>query len=168
VGNQTFDQVPFHLTDRIFKSQASPSPHNNHAASILLGVDLSHAYRVHLLLNTGNGFDRFHGRIIGQVLAYCDGTRISVADLQLGKNVREWQVADGIVSSAPRTQEVWSGVRADLPNIKGQIDVLTLDLPDACRSGRLTNLEIVDSSASTVNSLDPALNLAAVTVEYYR
>jgi hypothetical protein len=46
--------------------------------------------------------------------------------------------------------------------------VLSLDLPGTCQSGTLNALEIVDSSATSVNALDPALNLIGVSVEYYQ
>jgi hypothetical protein len=44
--------------------------------------------------------------------------------------------------------------------------MLTIELPTTCQEGRLNGLEIVDTSRETTNSLDPALNLVAVTVEY--
>jgi len=128
-------------------------------------MDVLQTCRVHLLLNTGNGFNQFNGRVIGRVVAYCDGASISVADLQLGRDVREWHIADNVVSTASRAQQVWSGALANFPNLTGHIDMLSLDLPSGCRSGRLTALEVIDSSTSTVNSLDPALNLIGITVE---
>ena len=50
----------------------------------------------------------------------------------------------------------------------GHIDLLSLDLPSNCLHGRLTGIEIIDLSSSTVNSLDPSLNLAGFTVERYQ
>jgi hypothetical protein len=104
----------------------------------------------------------------GRVVAYCDGVAIPVADLQLGRDLREWHMADNVVSSASRPRQVWSGAIRAFPNLSGHYDMLSLDLPGACQSGRLTALELVDSSASTVNSLDPGLNLVGVTVEHYQ
>jgi len=167
-GDITLGGIPFQLSERVFKSQASPSPHNNHPTSILLSMNVSQAYRVHLLLNTGNGFNQFNGRVIGQVVAHCNGDSIPVTDLRLGREVREWHVADNVVSVASHARQVWSGTLADFPDLTGHIDMLSLDLPSACQNEKLTALEIIDSSATAVNSLDPALNLIGVTVEHYQ
>jgi hypothetical protein len=91
-----------------------------------------------------------------------------VTDLQLGRDVREWHPADNIVSAASRVNQVWQGNIAGYPNLTGYIDMLSLDLPLACQDGRLSAVEIVDTSVETVNSLDPALNVIAITVEYYQ
>jgi hypothetical protein len=165
-GSITLGGIPFYLTREIFTSQASSFPHSGYPTSAVLSVDVPRVVRVHLLLNTGNGFREFDGKVIGQVVARCSGVTIPVADLQLGQDVREWHSAHNVVSIAPRARQVWSGPLAGSPDLIGQIDMLSLDLPTTCQSGRLTALEIVDSSVSTVGSLDPALNLAGVTVEY--
>jgi hypothetical protein len=167
-GSITLNGVPFQLSDMVFKSQASPSPDNSYPTSVLLLMDVPRACRVHLLLNTGNGFRQFNGKSIGQVVAHCNGTSLTVTDLQLGRDVCEWHAAHNVVSGASRAQQVWSGTIADFPDLTGHIDMLSLDLPNACRSGRLTALEVIDSSTSTVDSLDPALNLIGITVEHYQ
>lgn len=167
-GDVTLGGVLFHLSEWVFKSQASPSPHNTFPTSAWVAADVSQAYRMHLLLNTGNGFNQFSGMVIGQVWAYCDDTPIFVTDLQLGRDVREWHVADNVVSTASRARQVWSGPITGFPDLNGDIDMLSLDLPNACRSGKLTAIEIIDTSASAVNSLDPALSLIGITVEYYQ
>jgi hypothetical protein len=166
-GNTTLGGVPFQLSEAVFKSQASPSPDSAYPTSVLLEVNVPQAHRVHLLLNTGNGLNRFSGRTIGQVVAYCDGVAVPVTDLQLGRDVREWHASSNVVSTASRAQEVWTGALINFPNLTGSIDMLSLDLPYDCWDGEFTALEIIDSSASTVNSLDPALNLVGVTVEHY-
>lgn len=167
-GDVTLGGVPFQLSESVFKSQASPSPNGGYPTSVLLSMDVPQARRVHLLLNAGNGFSQFNGKTIGQVVAHCGGDSIPVTDLQLGQEVREWHAANNVVSTASRAQQVWSGALADFPDLTGYIDMLSLDLPSACQDGRLTAVEVIDSSASTVNSLDPALNLIGVTVEYYQ
>jgi len=167
VGNVTLDGVPFQLSERVFKSQASPSPNNGYLTHITLPVDVSRAKRLHLLLTTGNGFKQFSGMMIGEIMVHCDDIPMSVTDLQLGRDVREWHVADNVVSTASRVRQVWSGAITNFPNLTGHIDMLSLDLPEACLNGNLTGIEIIDSSTSTVNSLDPALNLIGVTVEHY-
>jgi hypothetical protein len=168
VGDTTLGGVPYQLSGAVFKSQASPSPDSGYPTSVRLPVDVSQAHRVHLLLNTGNGLNQFNGRTIGQVVAYCDGVAVPVTDLQLGRDVREWHASHNVVSTASRAQQVWTGALAGFPNLTGFVDMLSLDLPDDCRSGKLTALEIIDSSTSTVNSLDPALNLVGATVEHYQ
>ena len=166
VGDIVLDGIPFQLSEQIFKSQASTAPDEGYPTGALVPTDVSHAHKLHLLINTGNGFAQFDGQAIGQVIVTCDDTGIPVADLSLGQNIREWQLAHNVIYTASRAQEVWVGERADQPHLEGHIDLLSLDLPEACRSGRLTALEIIDTSAETVGSLDPALNLFGVTVEY--
>ena len=167
-GDVTLGSVPFQLSVDIFKSQASPAPNNGYPTSVLLATDVPRAVRVHLLLTTGNGFNEFNGRVVGRVVAYCDGSAIPVADLQLGRDIREWHGQPNVVSAAPRARQVWSGPMANFPDLTGHIDMLSLDLPGACQTGRLTGLELIDSSATTVNSLDPAFNFTGLTVEHYQ
>lgn len=167
-GDIVLGSVPFRLSERVFKSQASPAPNDEYPTSIFLTTDLPRAYRVYLLLNTGNGFHAFSGSVIGEVRAYCDGTPVTVAELELGQDVREWHAAGNVVSSASRPQAVWSGSIEGFPDLTGHIDMLSLELPESCLRGHLTGLEVLDTSSSTVGSLDPSLNLVGVTVEYYR
>jgi hypothetical protein len=166
VGDMVFDGVPFQLAERIFKSQASPAPDDGYPTSILLPTEVPHAQKLHLLINTGNGFAQFDGQAIGQVIVTCDDTETLVADLRLGQDIREWQLAHNVIYTASRARQVWVGARADQPHLTGHIDLLSLDLPEACRNGRLTALEITDTSVETVDSLDPALNLFGATIEY--
>jgi hypothetical protein len=166
VGDMVLDGIPFQLTEQIFKSQASPAPDDGYPTSILLPTEVPHAQKLHLLINTGNGFAQFDGQAIGQVIVTCDGVETPVADLRLGQDVREWQLAHNVIYTASRVRQVWVGARADQPHLTGHIDLLSLDLPETCHSGRLTTIEIIDTSTNTVESLDPALNLFGVTVEY--
>jgi serine/threonine-protein kinase len=167
-GSVTFGGIPFQISDRIFKSQAAPAPSNGYPTRALLSTDVYRASGVHLLLTTGNGFNAFSGRVVGRVLATCDGSQFLVTDLQLGRDVREWHGAENVVSTASRARQVWRGPIAGFPDLEGHIDMLSLDLPEACQRGTLTALEVVDSSAETVESLDPALNFTGATVEYYQ
>jgi serine/threonine protein kinase len=167
-GDVTMDSVPFRLTERVFKSQASPSPNNGYPIAVSLSADVPRAYRLHLLLTAGNGFSRFQGEAFGRVLAHCGENRAVVTELRLGRDLREWHVADNVVSTASRARQVWSGVIAGFPNQVGHVDMLSLDLPPECRSDGLTAVEVVDDSVNTVDSLDPAFTLIGVTVEYYQ
>ena len=164
-GDVTLGGVPFRLTERLFKSQASSAPNDGYPTRARLSMDLRQAQRVHLLLTTGNGFNEFNGQVVAQVVAECGGSAVPVADLALGREVREWHVAGNVVSTAPRAQQVWSGPIKGFPDLLGHYDMLSLDLPEECRTGTLTALEVLDTSADTASSLDPALNLVGVTVE---
>jgi hypothetical protein len=164
-GDVTLGGVPFQLSEWIFKSQASSSPDNSYPTRISLPVNVLQASRLHLLLTAGNGFNQFDGMVVGEVVVRCDGTSMSVTDLQLGRDIREWHVAGDVVSTASRVRQVWSGAITNSSHLTGHIDMLSLDLPTACLSGGLTAIEIVDSSTSTVNSPDPALNIIGITVE---
>jgi hypothetical protein len=167
-GTVTLSGVPFQLSNRVFKSQASSAPHNNYPTRMSVSLNVPNVYRVHLLLNSGNGFTQFNEKVIGVVFAHCNDSSIRVTDLVLGRDIREWHVEDNVVSTSSRTQQVWTGVIIDFPNLSGHIDMLSLDLPKECQNAKLTGLEIIDSSVDTVGSLDPALNIIGITVEYYQ
>jgi hypothetical protein len=165
-GQHTLAEIPFELSADIFKSQSSSLPNAGYPTSIQFSTDIPAASRAYLLLNTGNGFAQFEGQAIGQVTVRCGGTSIIVTELRLGQDVREWHLAHNVVYTADRTQQVWTGALAEYPHLTGHIDMLILDLTESCRNGRLTSLEIADTSAGIVGSLDPALNLFGITIEY--
>jgi hypothetical protein len=167
-GQRTLGDIPFELSANIFKSQSASSPGDAYSAHVLFPMDVPQASRAHLLLNTGNGFAQFDGQVIGQVVAHCDDVPILVTDLQLGRDVREWHLAYNVVYTVERARQVWVGTLAGYPGVDGHIDLLSLDLPPACQEGTLTAIEIADTSADTVGSRDPALNLFGVTIEYRR
>jgi len=166
VGDVNLEGIPFQLSDRIFKSQASSPPYDGYPTRALLPTDVPQAYRIHLLLNTGNGLNYFNGQNIGQIVVYCNKQTAILKDLQLGRDVREWHAASNVVFTASEVRQVWSGTIAGHSDLVGYIDMLTFDLPGMCQDGRLTALEIIDTSVSNVDSLDPALDLIGITVEY--
>lgn len=167
-GQHTLGDIPFDLSAEIFKSQSSSPTDGDLPISVLFRADIPQASKAHLLLNTGNGLAQFEGQIVGQIIAYCGDTSSSITDLRLGQDVREWHLAHNVVYTAERPQQVWTGALAEYPHLTGHIDLFSLDLPEACKSGSLTALEIADTSLDTVGSLDPALNLFGVTIEYHR
>jgi hypothetical protein len=165
-GNVMLDNVPFYFSDKIFKSQASTPPYDTYPTSIKLVETVPQAYKVHLLLNTGNGFSEFKHKTVGQVLAYCDETPMAISHLRLGIEIREWHTGDNVISKANYVHTVWYAPIIGSPGQEGYIDKLTICLPTACQTGALTAIEIVDTSTDTVDSLNPAINLAGVTIEY--
>jgi hypothetical protein len=78
--------------------------------------------------------------------------------------VREWHNGPGIITVAPLARSVWSEPITN--DVRGTIDLLSLELPEVCQNGRLTSIELIDSSTETVGSLDPAFNLVGISVEY--
>jgi eukaryotic-like serine/threonine-protein kinase len=167
-GNVTFLTIPFNLAPRIFKSQAEPAPNDAYPPAATLSLQIQQPQDVHLLLTAGNGYTRFRGSAIGQVQATCDGNVYTLTTLELGRNVREWHAEGDVVSTARETQQVWSGPIAGFPNLNGHVDMLTLALPEPCRTGTLTALTVRDSSVETAGSRDPALNLIALTVAHHQ
>lgn len=166
-GEIELDGVPFNLSSRIFKSQATSEPHNAYPIEAVVNLRIAKAQHVSLLLTAGNAFARYNGRQVGEVWATCDGVEYSIATLELGRNLREWHTVGAVVTDAPETQVVWRGTLADFPNLTGHIDMLTLPLPVACQEGTLTMLRIRDLSTETLDSLDPALNFIGLAVAYY-
>ena len=164
-GEVQFNGIPFNIGDKVFKSQASPAPHNVAPERIVVYASLPEPQRLHLLLNTGNGFNRFNGQIVAQVIASCKGTPYVVRDLRLGEDVREWHSAANVVSTAGNSVQVWPENGSNSTSV-GHIDLLSLDLPVECQQSQLDRVEILDTSAATTGSLDPALNLVGITVEY--
>ena len=80
--------------------------------------------------------------------------------------MREWHLAYNVVYDVERATQVWTGTLAEYPDLTGHIDLLSLDFPAPCRESTLKAIEVIDTSTDTVGSLDPALNLFGVTVEY--
>ncbi|MBN2003993.1 MAG: hypothetical protein JXA21_11615 [Anaerolineae bacterium] len=158
--------IPFELSASIFKSQSASSPGEDYPVGAFLEMDIPHPVKVHLLLNTGDGFTEFEGQVVGRVLARCGAGDILVGDLQLGRDVREWHLAYNVVYEVERAAQVWTGTLAGAPDLTGHIDLLSLALPKACQDDTLQALELIDTSADTVGSRDPALNLFGLTVEY--
>lgn len=164
VGEITLGEVPFQLATSIFKSQASASPFTEAPVRLPLAANIPQAQQLHLLLTLGNGFTRFADQAVGRVEIVCDDTLIVLVELQAGVHVREWHNGQGVITVAPQARSVWSEQITD--DVRGTIDLLSLELPQICQNGRLTSIELIDSSAETVGSLDPALNLVGLSVEY--
>jgi hypothetical protein len=164
VGEVTLGDVPFQLSTSIFKSQASSSPFTNAPVRLPLAANVTQAQQLHLLLTLGNGFTRFADQVVGRVEIVCDDTLIVLAELQAGVHVREWHNGQGVITVAPLARSVWSEPITE--DVRGTIDLLSLELPQICQDGRLTSIELIDSSTDTVGSLDPAFNLVGVSVEY--
>ena len=166
LGDIEMNNIPFVLSSRIFKSQASADSARSLPTSAWLPINIARAQRIHLLLVAGNGFNRFAGEAIGRIEAQCSDSVEIITELELGRNIREWHAAENVVSFAYETDEVWRGQITGAPGAIGHIDLITLDLPPACREGWMTALEIFDTSSESIQSLDPALNLFALTVDY--
>ncbi len=162
-GDVILGGIPFRLSGSVFKSQAATPFYATAPTSLLLEHNVPHAYRLYLLLNTGNGFNHFAGQTVGQVIAHCDGVPMLIALLRLGQEIREWHAGDNVISTAA-AQQVWSAPIAGAPGQMGYIDMLNFALPAECQNGALTAVQIVDTSVDTTGSLDPAFNLFGVTV----
>lgn len=164
-GRVELGGIPFDVGNVIFKSQADVDPWRIAPTEARLTTNVTGATRLYMLLNTGNGRPEYEGDIIGAIFATCDGAELRVSDLILGENIREWHSDENVVGSAPLPSQVFEGGRTDNSERRGHIDLLTFDLPVACRAG-LTAITLRDTSADTVGSLDPAINWTGVTIEF--
>lgn len=164
-GRVELGGVPFDLSNAIFKSQADVDPWRLAPTEARLTTNVTGATRLYMLLNTGNGRPTYEGQVIGAVFATCDGTELRVSDLILGETIREWHSDENVVGSAPFPQQVFEGGRTDNDLYRGHIDMLTFDLPAACRAS-LTAITLRDTSADTAGSLDPAINWTGATIEF--
>ncbi|MBP8001092.1 MAG: hypothetical protein KA338_17705 [Chloroflexi bacterium] len=88
-----------------------------------------------------------------------------MAELILGRNIREWHEGDNVTDTAAAITNVWQGPVSG--NVDAFLDMLTLNLPAPCRQNSLTGLTILDNSFDTIGFADPAINLVAVTVSHY-
>jgi hypothetical protein len=165
LGELTLGGVPF-VIDGQFKTQAVPPPNDTYPTEVVIQTDAPRAFRLYLLVTAGDGFPEFAGSVIGGVYATCDGDEMHVADLVLGENLREWHSVGDIIKVAPSAEEVWVGEIEGI-GYDGHLDMQTVDLPEACVAGTLTAVRLTDLSVDTVGSMDPALNVAGVTVEVY-
>ncbi len=164
-GRVELGGIPFDVGNAIFKSQADVDPWRIAPTEARLTTNVTGATRLYMLLNTGNGRPAYEGAVIGTVFATCDGAELRVSDLTLGENIREWHSDENVVGSAPLPSEVFEGGRTDNSERRGHIDLLTFDLPAACRVN-LTAVTLRDTSANTVGSLDPAINWTGATIEF--
>lgn len=162
-GIQELGGIPFVIGSGVFKSQASTPPFDHYATRAILPVSVPQAQSIHLLINAGNGYNRFLNQIVGKVTVTCDNQTYLVRELELGRDLREWHTAANVVSQASAVIPVWEG--ATPAGALGFLDMLSLPMPPQCHNGVLTDIEISDDSVSSLNSLDPALNIAAITIE---
>lgn len=166
VGPVELGGVTFDLDGQAFHSQAAPAPNNTFPTTAGVDVELPNVSRVFVLVTAGDGFVRWEGERVGQiVLTFADAEPVSV-DLVLGQNLREWHPADNVVSTAPGITEVWTGPIAGFPNLTGHLDMLTIAVPDDHATATLVRIDFVDLSAETVGSKDPAITVAGLAVEH--
>ncbi len=165
LGGQTWAGIPFQIEPTIFKSQANGSPDSDYPTVWSAALDLTAPETLYLLLNSGNGFTFYANSIIGTVEVTCNDQNYTVAELILGRNIREWHEGDNVTDTAAAITNVWQGPVSG--NVDAFLDMLTLNLPAPCRQNSLTGLTILDNSFDTIGFADPAINLVAVTVSHY-
>ncbi len=166
IGLVELGGVSFDLDGRAFRSQAGPAPNNAFPTQASLSVALPGVEHVYVLVTAGDGFTRWAGKRVGQIVLTFEGAEPVVVDLVLGENLREWHAADNVVSTAPGITEVWSGPIAGFPNLQGHLDLLTIDVPPDRAAATLTRIDIVDLSTETVASRDPALTVSGLTIAH--
>lgn len=168
LGQMTFEGIDFRIGREIYRSQASGTPDNRYPTRATLNFFIPNAHRLYALINARKGLQQHEGVVIGRIIAHCNDTPALETELRLGENIREGRTAANVVTAAPQVKQVWDGTLSGDSSATGYIDMLTIDLPPTCQEGRLNALDIVDTSGETANSLDPGLELIAVTVEYDR
>lgn len=168
LGQAAFEGIDFRIGREIYRSQAAGTPDNRYPTRATLNFFIPNAYRLYALINARKGLQQHEGVVIGRIIAHCNDTPALETELRLGENIREGRAAGNVVTAAPQVQQVWDGTLSGDSSATGYIDMLTIDLPPTCQEGRLNALDIVDTSGETANSLDPGLELIAVTVEYDR
>lgn len=118
------------------------------------------------MLTGGNTRRIYNNQVIGQIVLRFDNNLSAQVDLAPGWNLREWKIyGDHNVTwiEDMHTEQVWCGANRH-DNGLGVIDMLTVPVPEDLSDRRLTAVEIVDRSAETVGSLDPAINIIGISV----
>jgi hypothetical protein len=122
--------------------------------------------QVYLLVTGGSTRVEFVGYTIGQVtLTFQKYVDLTIPIIP-GENLREWKIygtGNVISTTNANIQEVWRTPNTHDTGI-GIIDMLTIDLPIQYQDDILLQIEVIDSSMQSVNSMNPAINLLGVTV----
>ena len=164
-GRVMLGGIPFELSDKVFSSQAGPTTKLPTEAQ--LNVSIPYPINLYVLVNTGDGFWRFEGKIIGKIeLRFASGGLFAV-DLVLGKNIREWQTgSQAAVTSATDVKEVWRGPITFATQYNAVLDLLTISIPQEYWSDTLVSIRFIDTSVDTVKSLDPGIGINGLSVEH--
>lgn len=125
---------------------------------------------VYLLINGGNTYKVFLGKIIGKIiLSFTDNSSLT-EDLTVGYNFRDWNLG---VSFAVNTLDSQSNATEVTPSgsnigLHGEypvaVDMLKITIPSEHKNKTLRNITLKDISSETVGSLNPAINLLGITV----
>jgi hypothetical protein len=146
-------------------TQAEPLP-DYPTRLVFSGLDIGAPKSVHLLLTGGNTRRTYANQVVGRVVLMFDNNLSVRVDLIPGRNLREWKIyGEHNVTWIEDVYagQVWSGANRH-DNGLGVIDMLTVPVPEDLSDRRLAAVEIVDRSAETVGSLDPAINIIGISV----
>ncbi|HRE28183.1 MAG TPA: hypothetical protein PK954_16200, partial [Anaerolineales bacterium] len=100
VGSIELGGVVFELDGRAFRSQAEPAPNNTFPTEAGIVLERAGVTRVFVLITSGDGFTRWRGRTVGEIVLTFVGADPLIVELVLGENLREWHAADNVVSEA--------------------------------------------------------------------
>jgi hypothetical protein len=165
-GKKNLPDIPFE-TGWTVTTQSSDFP--SYKTSVPLDVNISNPKSVYLLFQAGWGFTEFAGKQIAKVsLRFGDG-KVTEIPLVLGDNIRDWSRDDPSAVNtvtSPTVREAWQGTAPPPDGRRGGVDLLTIDVPQEETGGILSNITLDDTSEATAGSLNPAVHLLGLTVQY--
>ncbi len=166
VGSIELGGVVFELDGRAFRSQAEPAPNNTFPTEAGIVLERAGVTRVFVLITSGDGFTRWRGRTVGEIVLTFVGADPLIVELVLGENLREWHAADNVVSEADGVVEVWRGPITGHPELSGVLDLLTIRVPESHAEATLVRIDFRDTSVESVGSRDPAITVAGLVIEH--
>ena len=169
LGNVTLGGVPFTLPSgnkNSFTTQAGTLDGNPRRVDIA-DLFIDHPTAVYLLVTGGYVRREFDGQQVGTIELHFDDGSVLTDDLIAGVNLREWKTyGDQRVTwtTDSNVTEVWRGANK-FDDSAAIIDMLEIPIPSKFRGKVLESITVLDTSLSTVGSMDPAINILGVSVQ---
>jgi serine/threonine protein kinase len=176
-GNVTLGGVTFNLRSgerAVFQTSQRFGEQNPTEAEIRTNV--SNVLAVRILLVGGYVNPEFRDRKVGEVLLSFSNGETSRADILGWQHIREgwgWdsEMSTKFVMSPPTGGILWENVWVERQSRGGEpaqafLDMITIPIRNDLRAETLQSITIRDTSAVTVNSIDPSLGVSAITVEF--
>jgi hypothetical protein len=173
-GRQVLGGVPFD-----FRSGERAVFHTQHALTAdrpveaILPISVGAAQAVHIILTGSYVVTITAGRTVGDItLAFASGATLTVPIVAWSNIREEWHYTDEPLRAmtSPPAPASWDNVleqaqgRAGRPAV-GVLDRLRIQIPDNLSRVPVVSLRIRDTSATTAQSLHPALTVSAITFE---
>jgi tetratricopeptide (TPR) repeat protein len=159
-GDQVFGGIPFSIPAsgfNRFETQHRGFP--SFPTRGFVTVSIPNPIAVHVLIAGGYVLPEFAGKQVGRIVLHFSDASTYEEVIIAGLNIREHWLGSGQISTMTdeHCQTVWQRGEA-------LIDMCTIPLPESYKEKVLTGIAFQDTSATTVDSVDPCLMIGGVTV----